>query len=99
MNGSEHKKLAQGDFAQVDWDNVETSLDAWIELALYTDERSVRNLHEIVGSAVKRLKWELENLPGRWVNVRERKVKQLSQWVAIQDKLRSLFVSLDDIPF
>jgi len=80
-------------------EQVEHPIDAWIELALYTDEPAIRLLFEIVGDAIKRMKWELENVPTRWAKVRERKVNQLSHWVAIQDKLRHLSAALDDIPF
>ena len=78
---------------------VEHPIDVWIELALYTDERSVRSMGEIVSLAVKRLKWELENVPTKWVHVREAKVNQLSHWVALQDKLFQLAKALDDIHF
>ncbi len=79
--------------------SVEKPLDAWIELALYSDYQSVTKLLSIVEHAVKRRKWELENVPTRWVNVRETKINQLGFWVAIQDKLRSLLVAVEDVPF
>ncbi len=78
---------------------VATPLDAWIELALYVDQQSIARLLNIVEQAVKRLKWELEEVPTRWVNVRETKIHQLSFWVSLQDKLRSLRDAVDDIPF
>jgi len=99
MSGSNHKKWVESVIEEENSGEIAHPLDGWIALALYSDERHVRQLYEIVGSALKRLKWEIENVPYRWIHVRERKINQLSQWVALQDKLMSLFQSLDDIPF
>jgi len=99
MNEATLKEWVENNVGGEPREQVEHPIDAWIELALYTDEPAIRLFFEIVGDAIKRMKWELENVPTKWVHVRERKIMQLSYWVAIQDKLRSLSVALDDIPF
>ena len=99
MNATKHKEWVESVINEEIATEINNPIDAWIMLALYCDEVSVRNLHVIVQSAVKRLKWELENIPCRWVDVREVQTIQLAYWVALQDKLRSLYTALDDIPF
>jgi len=78
---------------------VEHPLDGLIEVAKCVEEAQVRELYEIVGQAVRRRKWDIENLPKRWIHVREQKLLELSQWIWLQDTLYDFWRSLDGIPF
>lgn len=78
---------------------IEHPMDGFIQIALAVDEEEVRVLYNVVCKAVNSLKWELENTPVRWANVRAEKTVQLSHWVFLQDKLWDYWKSLDAIPF
>ena len=99
MNDSKPRYWENWGEADKSQENVANPIDAWIEIALISDQQAIRCMIEIVGQAIKRTKWELEQVPMHWTNVRQRKITQMSQWLAVQDKLSSLFAALDEIPF
>jgi len=85
--------------ATVENNFVFSPMDIWVDLALHLDTSDVHKLREIVGSAMNRLQWQIENLPSRWVHVKEGNEKKLRYWQSLDSKLNSLYNSLDPIPF
>lgn len=99
MKNKKHKEWVEHVRGESDIHDIEHPIDGWIEMALYTDERHVKNMLDATRAAIAKMKFELEHVPTRWVHVKERKVSQLSMWVALQDRLCKLWASFDTIPF
>lgn len=82
-----------------DYEQRQTPMDGWIALALYTDHASVCKLAAVVQIAIDKLGWEVKNTPIRWLNVRQKKERDLQHWIALHMKLLKLKSATDDIPF